>query len=156
MDKVPMILLLCLPLAGCSSPFERLWAGVAECQLDSLYLDASTLKPGNAELAHFTPYKVANGFAWYRTRETLGEVPISGFLIPTSTFEVHALFIDAPIANARHLMVTRYGNDFSDEARHNAGEAPLLLRDPNNPKQSILDCTRDESGETTPDEPQAQ
>ncbi|MGY3870284.1 hypothetical protein ACW5W4_12210 [Aeromonas crassostreae] len=147
MRRMPMLLLLSLPLAGCSTPFERLWEGVAECEFDGLSLDADTLKPGHPDLAGFTPYKVNNGFAWYRTRTQLGELPISGFLIPTSTFEVHALFIDAPIANTRQLLLERYGDDFSDEARHQAGEAPLLLRDPNNPKRSILDCTRDDGGE---------
>lgn len=72
-------------------------------------------------------------------------LPISGFLIPSSTFEVHALFVDTPIANARRLTHNAYGSEFSDEQKHDAGLAPLLLRDPNNPKRSIIDCTKGET-----------
>ena len=85
---------------------------------------------------------MTDGFAWYKTRQDLHGLPISGFLIPSSTFEVHALFVDTPIANARRLTHNAYGSEFSDEQKHDAGLVPLLLRDPNNPKRSIIDCTK--------------
>ncbi|MCP3291848.1 hypothetical protein, partial [Aeromonas hydrophila] len=118
-----------------------------------LYLDSETGQPVHPQLKHFTPYKVTDGFAWYKTRQDLHGLPISGFLIPSSTFEVHALFVDTPIANARRLTHNAYGSEFSDEQQHDAGLAPLLLRDPNNPKRSIIDCTKGETQDPLPEEP---
>ncbi|MBL0460718.1 hypothetical protein [Aeromonas dhakensis] len=153
MWKTGLALLAGLQLMGCATPFESMWQGLATCELDDLYLDSETGKPAHPQLNHYTPYKVADGFAWYKTRQELHGLPISGFLIPASTFEVHALFVDTPIANARRLTHNAYGSEFSDEQKHDEGLAPLLLRDPNNPKRSIIDCTRGESQESLPEEP---
>ena len=153
MWKTGLALLAGLQLTGCATPFESMWQGLATCELDDLYLDSETGQPVHPLLKHFTPYKVTDGFAWYKTRQDLHGLPISGFLIPSSTFEVHALFVDTPIANARRLTHNAYGSEFSDEQKHDAGLAPLLLRDPINPKRSIIDCTKGETQDPLPEEP---
>ena len=65
-------------------------AGLATCELDSLHLDSETGRPANPQLAIYTPDKVSDGFAWYKLHEELHGLPIVGFLVPASTFEVHA------------------------------------------------------------------
>ncbi|MEG0006546.1 MAG: hypothetical protein RR721_01810 [Aeromonas sp.] len=153
MVKKTLALLICAQLTACASPFETMWQGLATCELDDIRLDSETGAPVYPLLKSFTPDKTTDGFAWYKTHQELHGLPITGFLIPTSTFEVHALFVDTPIANARRLTHNAYGSEFSDEEKHNRGEAPLLLRDPNNPKRSIIDCTKGESDEPLPEEP---
>jgi len=152
MWKETLALLTCMQLAGCASPFETMWQGLATCELDDLHLDSESGAPVHPQLAKYTPDKVSDGFAWYKVHEELHGLPIVGFLVPASTFEVHALFVDTPIANARRLTHNAYGSEFADEALHDEGEAPLLLRDPNNPKRSIIDCTRAESAEPPSEE----
>ncbi|MCH7371373.1 MULTISPECIES: hypothetical protein [Aeromonas] len=153
MYKSSLALLACVQLTGCATPFESMWQGLATCDLDQLHLDSETGEPSHPQLKTFTPDKVTDGFAWYKTHQELHGLPITGFLIPASTFEVHALFVDTPIANARRLTHNAYGSEFSDERKHDLGEAPLLLRDPNNPKRTIIDCTKGESSEPLPEEP---
>lgn len=154
MWRETLALLACMQLTACATPFESMWQGLATCDLDQLRLDSETGEAAHPLLKTFTPYKNADGFAWYKTHQELHGLPITGFLIPTSTFEVHALFVDTPIANARRLTHNAYGSEFADEEKHNQGEAPLLLRDPNNPKRSIIDCTQGESEqEPLPEEP---
>ena len=153
MWKRGLVLLAGLQLTGCATPFERMWQGLATCDLDDLYLDSESGEPSHPLLKTFTPDKTSDGFAWYKTHQELHGLPITGFLIPASTFEVHALFVDTPIANARRLTHNAYGSEFADEQKHDRGEAPLLLRDPGNPKRSIIDCTRGESAEPLPEEP---
>lgn len=153
MYKSSLALLACVQLAGCATPFESMWQGLATCDLDQLHLDSETGEPSHPLLKTFTPDKVTDGFVWYKTHQELHGLPITGFLIPASTFEVHALFVDTPIANARRLTHNAYGSEFADEQKHDRGEAPLLLRDPGNPKRSIIDCTRGESAEPLPEEP---
>ncbi|MGL5949258.1 MAG: hypothetical protein ACRCYV_09550 [Aeromonas sp.] len=143
-----------LLLTACASPFETLWQGLPTCELPALYLDAQTQQPAHPLLARYMPYKVADGFAWYRVHESWHGLPVSGFLLPTSTFEVHALFIDAPLANARQQVLAVYGQAFADEGLHLEGRAPLLMRDPDNSKRSILDCTRGDSAATEIDKAQ--
>lgn len=145
MWKTGLALLAGLQLTGCASPFERMWQGLATCDLAELYVDGETGQAANAQLRKYIPYKVSDGFAWYKLHEELHGLPVVGFIVPASTFEVHALFIDTPIANARRLTHNAYGREFADETLHDEGKAPLLLRDPNNPKRTIIDCTRGES-----------
>ncbi|MGY3941445.1 hypothetical protein [Aeromonas tecta] len=153
MGKETLALLVCMQLTACATPFERMWQGLATCDLDHLYLDSESGEASDPQLKTFTPYKTTDGFAWYKTHQELHGLPITGFLVPASTFEVHALFVDTPIANARRLTHNAYGSEFTDEEKHNRGEAPLLLRDPNNPKRSIIDCTKGEMEESLPEEP---
>ncbi|PJG60584.1 hypothetical protein [Aeromonas cavernicola] len=145
MQKMTVIVLACWQLAGCATPFERMWQGLATCELTDLYIDSETGQAVNAQLRTYTPYKQSEGFAWYKVHQELHGLPITGFIVPMSTFEVHALFVDTPIANARRLTHNAFGSDFSDERQHALGEAPLLLRDPKNPKRAIIDCTKEES-----------
>ncbi|AVP94973.1 hypothetical protein OB925_08115 [Aeromonas rivipollensis] len=153
MWKGTLALLTCMQLTACATPFERMWQGLATCDLDELYLDSESGEPSHPLLKTFTPDKTSDGFAWYKTHQELHGLPITGFLIPASTFEVHALFVDTPIANARRLTHNAYGSEFADEQKHDRGEAPLLLRDPGNPKRSIIDCTKGESADPLPEEP---
>ena len=152
MWKETLVLLVCAQLTACATPFETMWQGVATCDLDELHFDSERGEASPPQLNTFKPYKTTDGFAWYKTDQELHGLPIHGFLIPTSTFDVHALFVDTPIDNARRLTHNAYGSEFADEQKHNLGEAPLLLRDPNNPKRSIIDCTRGESEEPQPEE----
>lgn len=152
MWKAMPALLVCAQLTGCATPFEEMWQGLATCELDRLHLDSESGVAADPRLNAFKPDKISDGFAWYKTHQELHGLPITGFLIPSSTFEVHALFVDTPIANARRLTHNAYGSEFSDEQKHDAGLAPLLLRDPNNPKRSIIDCTRGESEEPQQEE----
>ncbi|MGL4717327.1 MAG: hypothetical protein ACRCWL_15755 [Aeromonas sp.] len=151
MGKTGLVLLAGLQLTGCATPFERMWQGLATCEFVDLYIDEDTGGAANSQLAHYTPYKVSDGFAWYKVHEDLHGLPVVGFIVPAASFDVHALFVDTPIANARRLTHNAYGSEFSDEQQHNEGVAPLLLRDPNNPKRSIIDCTKGESDEELQD-----
>ncbi|WOE67838.1 hypothetical protein RY972_07200 [Aeromonas allosaccharophila] len=151
MWKTGLALLAGLQLTGCATSFERMWQGLATCDFNDLYIDGETGRPANLQLNNYTPYKVSDGFAWYKVHEELHGLPVVGFIVPASSFEVHALFVDTPIANARRLTHNAYGSEFGDEQKHDEGLAPLLLRDPNNPKRSIIDCTKGESDEELQD-----
>ena len=117
---------------GLRDPVREDVAGLATCELDTLHLDIETGRPANPQLAMYTPDKVSEGFAWYKVHQELHGLPIVGFLVPASTFEVHALFVDTPIANARRLTHNAYGSEFSDERLHDEGMAPVAAR----PQQS--------------------
>ena len=114
MWKRGVVLLAGLQLTGCATPFERMWQGLATCEFTDLYVD-ETGRAANLQLANYTPYKVSDGFAWYKVHEELHGLPVVGFIVPASSFEVHALFVDTPIANARRLTHNAYGSEFSDE-----------------------------------------
>jgi len=64
MWKGTLALLTCMQLTGCATPFEKMWQGLATCELDTLHLDIETGRPANPQLAMYTPDKVSEGFAW--------------------------------------------------------------------------------------------
>ena len=45
MWKGTLALLTCMQLTACATPFERMWQGLATCELDDLYLDSETGQP---------------------------------------------------------------------------------------------------------------
>lgn len=138
-------LLVVLMLSGCSSPFERMWQGMGVCEFEDLYIDPSTGEPASNELAHYRPWKVEEGLAWYRVSENYHGIPVSGFVVPASTFDVHLLFIPLPIDEARREFVHYFGTDYSDVRPYRDGSAPLLTRNQGDLHTSVLDCTREES-----------
>ncbi|ENY71105.1 hypothetical protein [Aeromonas diversa] len=137
-------LLAALALGGCSSPFERMWSGLEQCRFDGLYLDPESGEPGNLALARYRPWKVEEGLAWFRVDEHYRDIPVSGFVVPASSFDVHLLFIPLPLEEARRQFRHYVGNDFSDVRPYRDGSAPLLTRNREDLETSVLDCTRPE------------
>ncbi|MGL4793812.1 MAG: hypothetical protein ACRC23_08825, partial [Aeromonas jandaei] len=88
MWKTGLALLAGLQLTGCATPFERMWQGLATCDFNDLYIDGETGRPANLQLNNYTPYKVSDGFAWYKVHEELHGLPVVGFIVPASSFEV--------------------------------------------------------------------
>ncbi|MGL5596656.1 MAG: hypothetical protein ACRDDA_00710 [Aeromonas sp.] len=156
MKKIALALLVGWQLTGCSTPFEQMWQGLATCDVADLHLDMETEQKANPLLKNYSPYRLSDGFAWYKVHESLHGLPVVGFLVPTAGYQVHALLIDTPIDNARRLVLRAYGSEFSDQRQYAQGQAPLLLRDPNNPKRVIIDCTFDELSDELNDEPNTQ
>ena len=76
MWKGTLALLTCMQLTGCATPFEKMWQGLATCELDTLHLDIETGRPANPQLAMYTPDKVSEGFAWYKVHQELHGLPI--------------------------------------------------------------------------------
>lgn len=144
MQGVRVWLLAVLALGGCSSPFERMWQGMAQCEFDDLYLDPASATPASPLLANYRPWKVEEGLAWYRVNEHFHDIPVSGFVVPASTFDVHLLFIPLPLDEARREFAHYFGSDFSDVRPYREGRAPLLTRNRDDLDTSVLDCTREE------------
>lgn len=140
-QRLGSMLVLSLLLGGCASSFEQMWAGMAECRFDGLYLDPISGQPGNPALARYHPWKVEEGLAWYRTKETFHQIPISGFVVPAAGFDVHLLFIALPLDEARQAFLRHVGSEFSDVRAYRDGHTPLLTRNRLDLATSVLDCT---------------
>jgi len=91
------------------------------------------------------PYKEADGLYYFKVIDVAFGLQVREVIVP-GTWDMHVLVFDAPLAEARRAIKTRFGSEFRPSAKSRAGEVPELsvTRDG---KRSALLCNEREGGE---------
>lgn len=124
------------------TPFEEMLEGFAYCKFKDLYLDLRTQEPVHRYFSerNLKPYKIQKGFAYFKVNEKFYGLPVIELMIPASTFDIHALWIDLPIEIARDKMNVFFGGEFRPNKLSDDGERPYLIADPSKPTKSVFTC----------------
>lgn len=149
-----------LALAGCASAhheieiqpsgheaettFERMLSGFEHCSFDRVYLDPETGAPAHPYLAErdLKPCEIIDEMAYFCVDENFHGLPVSKLMIPASTFDLHAIFIDLPLDEARKISRDHFGSDFHESHNSREGNTPELIENPNDRDKSILSCNQ--------------
>ena len=126
------------------SPFEEMLSGFERCDFRDVYLDLETGKPVHPYLLErgLEPCEISDELAYFCIDEEFHGLPVSRLMVPASTFDLHGLFIDLPLAQARSISKARLGSEFREDQDSADGKAPELLPDPQDPNRSVLMCNQ--------------
>lgn len=131
-----------LPIKAQATTFEEMHQGFMHCELGGVYLDVLTKKPMHSYFTerNMKPYKILDGFAYYKVKEKLYHLPVDEVAIPASTFAVYSLFINLPLPQARKIIKDRFGSEFRPNKVSRDGLRPELIQDEKRPKRSVMVC----------------
>lgn len=138
---IAFIALMAGPLAPVYASLEKLLPDLHRCKSGDFYLDPVTHEPRSDYLRMRTPYKIENGFAYYRVETTFHGLLVVDLMVPASTWGVLAVTFDAPLSKARAALKRKLGSEFRSVEDHDAGKAPLLIEDRTHKGRTVLVCT---------------
>lgn len=128
------LVLLVMSRPGLAMSLEQQFAGLANCSIENLYLDASDHQPRGQYFIerHLQPCEL-DETARYCVDEHFHGLSVSAVMIPyRGPFSVHALYFKESVANVRQ----RLGPSFFGDGR----QRPLLIEDRHNSGSSVLYC----------------
>lgn len=122
--------------------FVEIAESFIECKFENLYLDIQTKKTIHPyfEVNKLTPFKIDKDLAYFLIEEDFFGIPVYMIAIPASTFDIHALYMNIPIENARKKMIQKFDCDFTKSFLSDHGERPVLIVDPRDKNKSIIMC----------------
>lgn len=123
--------------------FETLMSRYHQCRMPGAYFDQNTneaVHPFFHENS-LIPYKIENGFAYYRLEASYFGIPVVEIMIPASTWDVRSVTFDIPLSEAQERLEIVLGSNFTPSDKSENGEAPELIEDPKDEKRSIFVCT---------------
>ena len=145
---------LAVPQCGCAdsasgtdkneySSFERMLSGFSKCEFNGVYVDIFTKMPVNEYFIRneLKPYKIVDGFAYFHLSEKFHGLPVYEISIPSSTFDVHAIYINAPIAEVKEVLEKVFYSGFSLGKEDDAGMRPVMMSVNGNANKTVVFCS---------------
>ncbi len=142
----PLIVILCIlsffPRAALSATFEEMLSGFDQCQFKDVYIDLITKKPVHLYFLEreLQPCEIKEGMAYFCLTERYYGLPVYKLMVPSGTFDIHAMYIALPINESRNMIRKKFGTEYRESGLSDIGEKPVLLANPNDPNKSILMC----------------
>lgn len=142
-----MLLLAMASSAGAATAargFAEATAGFDRCRLGALYVDEGSQVPQSPYLKALEPKRCDrdNVLATYCINEKFHGLTVTRLAVPKTTLPVFALYIDAPLEDARRALKRSMGSDFRASPESSQGARPELMEDPDDADRSVLICTR--------------
>jgi len=117
--------------------------GFPACNFDDVYLNPLTKEPVHKYFINrnLQPSEIKGEIAYFNINETFHGIRVHKILIPASTYDVHAIYLEENVSQIKHKLGKIFYLGFYSINDNDLGEKPVLLDDPNRKGWSIMSCS---------------
>lgn len=136
-----MVFVLFCPMAASADTLDQLLSKFHKCHLppDFFYAPWDTARPGHPYLRKLTPYKHQDGLYYFKVKDSLFGLPVSGLIAP-GTRPFHGVVFDVPMKEAQTVLRRRFGTTFPETKKSLDYRRPALGAPVEDRSKSILYC----------------